>query len=110
MNNSVFGVRVWTSLCLGGWLSVVAVDPAAAQSASTNIISGSIGVPGEQDVYTFNVANHTHYYFDSFTNVSSIYWSLEGPAGLVVNRRQFSNSDAGSFSPLLLPAGFYRLT
>ncbi|HKQ38257.1 MAG TPA: CARDB domain-containing protein, partial [Verrucomicrobiae bacterium] len=45
----------------------------------------------------------------SFT-YSAFTWSLSGPAGLIVNARQFWNSDAADGNPLLdLPAGDYTI-
>jgi len=84
------------------------------QVSSTNLISGSIAVPGEQDTYTFSVtnANGARYYFDSLTNLGSIVCSLSGPTGSVVDHRAFNNSDAGAVSQpvLALVPGYYRVT
>lgn len=83
---------------------------ALAQPSSTNTITGSISVPGERDTYTFSLTNRGRFYFDALTNVNTLKWSLEGPAGLLVDNRGFNASDAGSASVLSLVAGFYRLT
>jgi len=83
---------------------------AVAQPSSTNTITGTISVPGERDVFTFSLTNRARYYFDALTNTGSLNWSLEGPAGEIVNDRRFNSSDAGSASVLSLAAGFYRLT
>jgi hypothetical protein len=94
-----------------GLLTVMAGELAAvAQSSSTNVVRGSIDVPGERDVYTFSLANRARYYFDALTNVSSINWSLESAAGTLVDNRPFGSSDAGNASVLSLEPGFYRLT
>ena len=95
---------------LGLLLALAGELVASAQSSSTNVVRGSIDVPGERDVYTFSLANRARYYFDALTNVSSIVWSLESATGTIVDSRQFSSSDAGNASPLSLEPGFYRLT
>lgn len=83
--------------------------PAWGQANSTNIISGSISVPGEVDTYTFNLTARSRFYFDTLTNNSDVQWSLEGPAGPLVDPRAFSSSDAGNATVLSLDPGFYQL-
>ncbi|MBK7999158.1 MAG: putative Ig domain-containing protein [Verrucomicrobia bacterium] len=95
---------------LGLLLALAGELGASAQSSSTNVVRGSIDVPGERDVYTFSLANRARYYFDALTNVSSIVWSLESATGTIVDSRQFGSSDAGNASALSLEPGFYRLT
>lgn len=93
-------------------LCALLVLPAAAQTSTTNTITGSISVPGERDVYTFSLTNRARYYFDSLTNVSTLNWSLDGPTGSVVTRRSFTSSDgssAGTVGVALNP-GYYQLT
>ncbi len=80
-----------------------------AQSAATNVFAGSISAPGERDVFTFNLTNRARFAFDALTNIATLNWSLEGPAGLLVDRRSFTSSDAGSSSVLALTPGFHRL-
>ena len=67
-------------------------------------------MPGKLDVYTFSLASRARYYFDTLTNTPSVNWSLEGPAGVLVNNRQMASSDAGNYPVLLLEPGFYKLT
>ena len=83
-----------------------------AQTTITNVITGTISVPGERDVFTFSVGADARFYFDSLTNVSGLQWSLNGPSGTLVLNRSFANSDAQSISDptLFLPAGDYTLT
>jgi RHS repeat-associated protein len=78
-------------------------------------VNGSITVAGEQDRYTFTLPIPTKLYFDALIfSSSAINWTLEGPAGTVVDTRSFSSSDgvnATSFNPVLsLPAGDCVLT
>jgi hypothetical protein len=97
-----------------GWIVVAlaldSVPAALAQISSTSVISGTIAVPGERDVFTFSLTNRARYYFDALTNTSTLNWSLEGPEGVLVNNRAFTSSDAGNASLLSLVPGFYRLT
>src|SRR5262245_11706492 len=75
--------------------------------------AGTISVPGEQDDYSFTLANDSLLYFDSLTDTSNITWSLSGPPGAAVSNRAFNLSDSGSIgtNPVLnLPAGNYTLT
>ncbi|HXT39679.1 MAG TPA: hypothetical protein VN887_06615, partial [Candidatus Angelobacter sp.] len=83
-----------------------------AQTTITNIVSGTISVPGERDVFTFSLDADARFYFDSLTNVSGLQWSLIGSPGTLVLNRSFSSSDAQSISDpdLFLPAGDYTLT
>jgi hypothetical protein len=83
-----------------------------AQSTVTNVITGSIAVPGERDVFTFGLTADARFYFDSLTNVSGLQWSLGGPSGTVVANRAFTSSDSQSIGDptLRLPAGNYTLT
>ena len=75
-------------------------------------VSSSISVPGEQDRYTFTLADAAQLYFDSLTSNSNLTWTLTGPPGTVINARTFTNSEGASVStPILaLPAGDYTLT
>src|SRR6059036_3895157 len=93
--------------------SLLAIVPRArAQSSSTNIVTGAISVPGEQDVFVFNVATNSLFYFDAFTNLSTLRWTLSGPSGTLVSERSFTASDSQSIvDPIVsLPAGDYTLT
>jgi hypothetical protein len=94
-----------------GWIGGMA-HLACGQPSSTNIITGSISVPGEQDPFSFQVADRALFCFDSLTNQSSLRWDLTGPTGLLVNNRPLSSSDAGSIGdPVLrLLPGNYTLT
>jgi hypothetical protein len=82
---------------------------AQAQVSSTNIVSGTIGVPGEVDRYTFNLSARSRFYFDALSNLGDVRWTLEGPARTLVDTRPFNQSDAGNGGILSLDPGFYRL-
>ena len=83
-----------------------------AQTTVTNVITGTIGVPGERDVFTFSIDGDSRFYFDALANVANLQWSLSGPSGALVANRSFGSSDAQSTSDptVLLSAGAYRLT
>jgi hypothetical protein len=74
-------------------------------------INGAITQPGQQNSYTFSLANASQLYFDSLTN-DTLSWSLSGPRGTEVTSRNFVSSDGSSISnnPVLsLVAGNYTL-
>ena len=75
-------------------------------------LTGAIDETGEQDFYTFSVAQDSRYYFDSLTNNSNLRWNLDGPSGNIVSNRGFNNSDGVDINnpALELPAGNYTLT
>ncbi len=62
-------------------LALLVPQAARAQTAATNIFTGTISVPGERDVFTFNLTNRPRFAFDALTNIATLNWSLEGPAG-----------------------------
>ncbi len=91
-------------------LAALTVESLPAQTLSTNIVRGTIATPGARNVYTFNLTQPTRFAFDALTNLSTVFWSLDGPPGPIVDKRAFSVSD-GSYSDVLsLDPGFYRLT
>ncbi|MCG8335550.1 MAG: hypothetical protein MJE63_13605, partial [Proteobacteria bacterium] len=68
---------------------------------------------GQQDRYTFSLGSDTRVLFDSLSSRSDVRWTLQGPAGTLVNSRQLSGSDADHISGntlLSLVAGDYTLT
>lgn len=76
-------------------------------------VTGIFGTPGQQDAYTFSLANNALLYFDSLTNNAGFQWSLVGPNSFAnVSNRPFTASDTGIVpNPVLnLPAGAYILT
>jgi hypothetical protein len=88
----------------------------ATQMLSGDTLLGAIALPGEQDTYTFTLADTTQLYFDALTNNGSLAWSLVGPSGAgapIVSNRGFTVSDGSNLStvnPVLsLPAGVYTL-
>ena len=84
-----------------------------AQAGLTNVIPKRvIAVPGQRDVYSFDLASPSRFYFDSLTNIPNLQWSLSGPQGAVITDRSFAGSDAQSVSDptVLLPAGDYTIT
>jgi hypothetical protein len=75
-------------------------------------VSDAIDHTGQQNWYTFNLANASQLYFDSLTNDGNLTWYLYGPNGAEVSGRQFSGTDSGTFSSnpvLALGAGDYPL-
>ena len=48
---------------------------ALAQVSSTNVVTGTISVPGERDQFVFSISNRTSFYFDALSNVSQLNWS-----------------------------------
>ena len=76
-------------------------------------VNGAVTQTGQQNIYTFTLANASQLYFDSLTNDSNFTWTLTGPRGTEVNARSFQSSDAGNFgssNPVLnLIAGSYTL-
>jgi hypothetical protein len=74
-------------------------------------VSGNIGQPGQAQRYTFSLPQPARVYFDSLTNQNPATWTLDGPAGRVVDHRSLSYSDGyRNFSFYTLPAGDYTLT
>lgn len=85
-------------------------------------ITGNMANAGDTERYTFSVAADSLVYFDSLTNDSQLFWSLEGPEGPVPldshssqSSRTFDHSDGidrgkTGFEFLRLPAGDYVLT
>src|SRR5262249_18070632 len=65
-----------------------------------SLVSGSIGVPGEQDLYTFSLAAPALLYFDALSNNGAA--TLTGPAGVAMNL-----TFSGTFRVLTLVAGAY---
>lgn len=56
--------------------------------------SGAIDAPGEEDIYTFTLATRVRGYMDALSLAVNLAWSLEGPAGLLVNNRDFLQTDS----------------
>ena len=76
------------------------------------LVSESLDVTGESDVYTFTLASVSNLYFDTFSDDSSFNWTLVGPGGTATNQRSFTDSDWFTSLQQLrnLPAGDYALT
>src|SRR4029079_18858521 len=72
-----------------------------------SVVSGSIGLTGEQYQFTFNLPAPALLYFDALTNNASLAWTLTGPAGTPVSNQAFTGS---SDRLLNLPAGDNTLT
>jgi large repetitive protein len=88
------------------------VDTNAALSIGSTT-SGTISQPGQLNNFNFTLTAETRLVFDSLTDDGNLNWTLNGPAGTVVNGRSFTGSDSGDFggdSLLDLPAGNYTLT
>jgi large repetitive protein len=76
-------------------------------------VSGALTQAGQQNFYTFTLANASQLYFDALTNDGSFTWSLSGPRGAEISLRSFTGSDAGNFgtTPVIaLAAGNYTLS
>jgi uncharacterized repeat protein (TIGR01451 family) len=74
-------------------------------------VNGNIGQPGQVQRYTFSLAQPTRVYFDSLTNQNQATWTLDGPAGRLVDHRGLNYSDGyRTFSFYALPAGDYTLS
>ena len=67
---------------------------------------------GDQQLFTFSLANREQLYFDLFSNRNDIVWSLDGPGGRIVNSRSFSTSDSIHIGDPVIVAvsGDYTLT
>ncbi|MFA7602290.1 MAG: LamG domain-containing protein, partial [Novosphingobium sp.] len=93
-----------------------AIYPMAVQDAPLTIgqrVAAAISQPGESDRYSFTLAQPTRLLLDSFTNSSTLNWTLTGPDGTVVSARRFDQSDSVDLSgnPVLnLSAGTWTLT
>jgi RHS repeat-associated protein len=88
------------------------VQPNVTGLSFGTTIGGSIGGAGDEDNYTFSLADRSLVYFDGLTNNSNLTWSLRGPAGVVVDKRSFVTADPNFFTELVLnlAAGDYTVT
>ena len=76
-----------------------------------DVVQGRLSSAGNQDIYTFTLAEAKQLYLDALTNIN-LTWTLTGPRGTVVNARDFRFSNGGEFgnNPVLnLVAGDYTL-
>ena len=96
----------------GGRGRLFAVEVVQRDIADGELVSGSIGTPGEQDAYNFSLSDDSRLYFDALVGDSNVRWTLAGPSGTVVTDRSFRRSDSFDQSnPVLnLFAGDYTLT
>jgi hypothetical protein len=93
--------------------NVQKVTNTTAALALSSQVNGVITQAGQQNLYTFSLANASQLYFDSLTADSSLNWTLSGPRGTEVSSRSFTSSDSLSIGPdpvLNLIAGNYTLT
>lgn len=67
---------------------LLAADPVVPR------VDGALDVAGEVDRYSFTVAQDVRIVFDSLSPNGNMRWSLDGPAGKVVDDRAFSGSDS----------------
>ena len=79
---------------------------------SGNRVDRAIDAAGDVDRFDFAVAAPTRISFDSFTNDSQLNWSLSGPAGVLVDRRDFADSESWNISSaaIELTPGNYEIT
>jgi hypothetical protein len=108
--------RIWTRDSVARFdysfnIQPVVDDPASALTIG-DTVDGNIAHSGQQNSYSFSLADETLLYFDSLSN-SNIAWTLRGPDGYLLSRN-LQNSDSaelGQSNPLLrLAAGDYTLT
>ena len=72
-------------------------------------VSGSLTIPGNMRSYLFTINADTQLYFDSLSAASGLHWTLEGPAGKLIDRAGFD--DVFRSIPFVnTVAGDYRLT
>ena len=76
------------------------------------VVSSETSTVFETDRYSFSLSELSQIHFDSFSNDSSLVWSLETNGRTLVDSRRFNSSDAGiNISPTLeLGAGDYVLS
>ncbi len=91
---------------------VIQKVPESRQAISLgDTVSGSISVSGASPQYTFSLTELTHLYVDVLAGAFDFTWSLEGPAGTLINRASFSDTEQVIPAPLLgLPIGEYTVT
>ncbi len=71
-------------------------------------VSSAITHPGQSQLHRFSLAAPARLFFDTFTGVGVLDWTLTGPAGILVSQRQFWSSDSVDGNSLLnLAAGDY---
>ena len=68
-------------LVLTGCLADLTDTTQAMTPGST--VNGNINGAGKREMYTFNLATTTQFYFDALTLDNQLSWSLTGPAGTV---------------------------
>ncbi len=92
--------------------NVLPVTDAAQPLTLGAVTSGTIASPGQRQLYRFTLGNTAQLVFDARTNNSNLRWSLDGPAGNVVNSRGFTSSDGINLAnPVLaLLPGEYTLS
>ena len=86
------------------------VNPTTALTLGS-LTTGVVTQPGQQNRYTFTLANASQLYFDLLTNDPGLTWSLSGPRGFEASAR-FDLADAqnNSAPAISLLAGDYTLT
>lgn len=86
------------------------VDKVSAITPDVPVID-RIDSPGQRNSHTFTLAEAGRLVFDSLRPASGLVWSLTGPLGTMVDRRDLSYSDGTSDDPVLdLAAGDYTIT
>uniref|UniRef100_UPI0025DBB667 LamG domain-containing protein n=1 Tax=uncultured Pseudacidovorax sp. TaxID=679313 RepID=UPI0025DBB667 len=86
---------------------LLAADPVVPR------VDGNLDVAGEVDRYSFTVAQDVRIVFDSLTSNGNMRWTLQGPAGNLVDDRGFTNSDSydvGGDVAMNLRPGDYTLS
>ena len=94
-------------------ISAVAGPGAAAPITVGQTVSGSILVPNAVEYYSFDITQPTTVVFDALTpNSVYLYWTLNGPSGLLASRylSQADSANLGGSNLLTLAPGHYVIS
>jgi hypothetical protein len=81
-------------------------EPVITPIAPGEVVSGNIAIPGEIDIYTFDVVAGDRIFFDALTGSSfNFTWRLQPPSGALLFNTGFADRDTIQFST----AGVYSL-
>ncbi|MGX9354807.1 LamG-like jellyroll fold domain-containing protein [Roseobacteraceae bacterium S113] len=103
------GLRGETVLSRG--LHVEALEPRLLLSADLVPIVGEIELPGEVDLYTFELVESRDIVFDALSDNTNMTFALEGAAGQIVDEVTFRNADGQNGARIIsLDAGTYTVS
>lgn len=91
-------------------LDVDTFEPRILLSSDLIPVAGEIELPGETDLFQFELAEARTLTFDALTNRGDLTWSLDGVAGNIRSPTAFNQSDANYGSLLALDAGTYTIS